>query len=376
MSLPRSPFVGSRRGQALVEFAIVSFVLTFLIGAMLAVGLLLFGANVVQQAADVGAQELARLPLPPATEFMDWDYGSIPTPDEILQPALATPKVRKEIFDEQFLVVDVSRNYDLTLTGTDDLDAPGRRLTIDQYFNGATLPDGEVVPPKPLINRLLRPLMVIEHVTLTSLTGTMSTTSIAREHSFLRYPGALVRTTERHPDTEEHELTVLVPVISQTSIVSGTTAVYDRITWRHVVEEIDDDDDPRNSGAFNIARVASSNAPSGIAGLRIHYPYQSTALVGFRYADAAGNAVDPVSALGQPVVNLPIVADDASVRFDPLPLGYCLLDGEDCLGRIDVKGGAYVGTFGLGRVYALSQAVRPFRKLVSAQGIYRREVFE
>ncbi|MCA9071573.1 MAG: pilus assembly protein, partial [Planctomycetaceae bacterium] len=52
-----------------MEFAIIAFVLTLLLGAMLTFGFLLFGANVLQQAADVGAQELARYPYSPTGTF-------------------------------------------------------------------------------------------------------------------------------------------------------------------------------------------------------------------------------------------------------------------------------------------------------------------
>jgi len=39
--------------------------------------------------------------------------------------------------------------------------------------------------------------------------------------------------------------------------------------------------------------------------------------------------------------------------------------------------GPYAGTFGLGRQFALAgRTVRPFRKLISAQAIYRREAIE
>ena len=58
-----------RRGQVLVEFAVVAFVLTFLLGAMLALGFLFFSANVLQQAADVGAMEFARHPAAPVETF-------------------------------------------------------------------------------------------------------------------------------------------------------------------------------------------------------------------------------------------------------------------------------------------------------------------
>jgi hypothetical protein len=38
--------------------------------------------------------------------------------------------------------------------------------------------------------------------------------------------------------------------------------------------------------------------------------------------------------------------------------------------------GPYAGEYGLGRLYSASKTIRPFRKLLAAQAIFRREVFE
>ena len=38
--------------------------------------------------------------------------------------------------------------------------------------------------------------------------------------------------------------------------------------------------------------------------------------------------------------------------------------------------GPYAGEYGLGRMFVAGETVRPFRKLLSAQMIFRREVFE
>ena len=81
--------IASRRGQALIEFAIVAFVLTLLLAGILAFGLLLVSANVLQQAADVGAQELARHPFSATGDF---------------QSALTD----SGLFDEASLIVDSS----------------------------------------------------------------------------------------------------------------------------------------------------------------------------------------------------------------------------------------------------------------------------
>ena len=53
--------------------------------------------------------------------------------------------------------------------------------------------------------------------------------------------------------------------------------------------------------------------------------------------------------------------------FAPLP-GSFIPEGDPT--------GPYDGAFGLGRQFALGAAVRPFRKLISAQAVFRREAFE
>ena len=62
----------------------------------------------------------------------------------------------------------------------------------------------------------------------------------------------------------------------------------------------------------------------------------------------------------------PILANDAGVTA-PNP-GGTLLGGSD-------DAGPYSGQYGLGKFYALNKEVRPFRRLISAQGVFRREVF-
>lgn len=286
-----------RRGQALVEFAIVAFVLTFLVGAMLAVGLLLFGANVVQQAADVGAQELARLPLPDTVTSFD--------------AALADPQVSSQIYDERYLVVDLERDL-----------APGQ--TVDDFFAS-----------KPLVNRLLRPAMVVDIVDL----GNGPTRA-------LRYPGALARNASG-------QTTVVVPVVTGRNADGVET-----LAWRKVLEEVVDPKD-----------LTGTPFSQDIISLRINYPYQSAALVAVRYEDAGGTPVDPVSALSQDVFNRPVVAADDQVSVGALPGGYTLITNASV-------SGTYAGAYGLGVAHAFTTQVRPYRKLVSMQGVYPRQISE
>ncbi|MDC0279156.1 pilus assembly protein, partial [bacterium] len=58
-----------RPGQALLEFAILIPVIILLIGATLSLGLFFFQANVLQQAVDVAAQEISRMPFEPNQEL-------------------------------------------------------------------------------------------------------------------------------------------------------------------------------------------------------------------------------------------------------------------------------------------------------------------
>ncbi|MBV8232158.1 MAG: pilus assembly protein, partial [Planctomycetaceae bacterium] len=57
-------FYRSRSGSVLVEFALIALLSYIAGGAVLTYGLMMYQANMVQQAVDAGAQEIARMPLP------------------------------------------------------------------------------------------------------------------------------------------------------------------------------------------------------------------------------------------------------------------------------------------------------------------------
>ena len=58
--------VCNRRGQALVEFAVVCLAVYLLLAAILTFGQWLYSAQGLQQAVDVAAREISRTPLPAA----------------------------------------------------------------------------------------------------------------------------------------------------------------------------------------------------------------------------------------------------------------------------------------------------------------------
>ena len=60
-----------RRGQSLVEFAVVALVVYMLLAAILTFGHALYVAQGLQTAADLAAREISRTPLPATSTFDD-----------------------------------------------------------------------------------------------------------------------------------------------------------------------------------------------------------------------------------------------------------------------------------------------------------------
>lgn len=286
------------RGSVLVEFALVMLVVHLLLAATLDFGRALAMQQVIQNAARATARELALTPAPADSDF---------------RSALAA------IFDDHALVIDLD-----ALAGCgQSVDA---RLT-------------------KTLNRLLRPAMIVERL---SLDG--------RERSLLRYPGALLRNPDYGGDpcrVDDGEFTVAIPKLDASGVV----------TWVEVVEEV-------LPGAF-----ALSSSEAGVAWIRVHYPFQAATLSAFRNGpdeSGAGN-------LGSVIVAEPISAPDP-LDEDGRVLGRVLeeLDVES-----PASGGAgarttpyrpYAGALGLGRQAAFGTDVRPFRRLLSADAFFRREV--
>ena len=97
-------------------------------------------------------------------------------------------------------------------------------------------------------------------------------------------------------------------------------------------------------------------------------------MVAYMQQDGDGTFVPPAEAIGRDdIANIPIQASDNSVIDNAtLPTGYTLAS----VAANPLFGAApYRGEFGLGEVQAFATRVRPYRKLLSAQGIYRRELF-
>lgn len=201
-----------------------------------------------------------------------------------------------------------------------DLDndlAPGQSL--DDFF--ATL---------PVVNRSLRALMIFDPVTDGGV-----------ERRLLRVPGALWVL----PDGS---LTVKVPrVVSRAADGTETIEIEDFVT------------EVRNAAGNSVFPV-DPNDPlaTGLVAVRLNVPFQAAAISGF--GDSPDGPFEP---------NLDEVhaANDAGVAVQGAAIG--------APAGFDALTGTYSGPYGLGEQQALGKVVRPYRKLITVDAVFRREGF-
>jgi hypothetical protein len=322
--------MSSERGAALIEFALVSFVLYLLLAGTIEFGRLMFDANALQDVARVAARELALAPVRADATF-DYALTCDATSD-----ADCLVDLKARVFDQACLVVD--------------LNDPAVATDPDGYFAAM-----------PVVNRSLRTLMITE----------------PSRPNLLRYAGALLSdgsgtacsAVGPNGQAAPTGLTVGIPLVTARG---GNGA--ESITWVPVLEEVRAAQDAQcpQRGPFSLLYIPTSDEcgaldadplpDRGLVAVRVNYPYQAATLSGFQ--PATPTDTDPIP----PNVANVISADDASVQENNAAPGSPLDDGSV---------GPYAGPFGLGRQLALAgKTVRPFRKLISAQSIYRREAVE
>ncbi len=264
---------------------------------------------------EIGRAVFAAQAIQSAADVMARELAGAPLPATLtFQEALDSSYVRTRVFDERALVIDLSAH------------PPGPAL--DDYFSVL-----------PIVNQMLRPVMIQEQLPGGGLV--------------LRYPGALLRATD--PDSGETYHTVRIP-----RVVDRNQSGIETIDWVPVVQEVL----PAASGVSHFAIDAPLPAFRGLASVRVNYPYQAATLTAFRVDGSVGG-----------LVNEPVHAEDGAVT----DLGFS--PDEDVLlqfvhGGDPQIGSPYAGQYGLGRHYIfLGDSVRPWRKLLSAQAVRRREVF-
>lgn len=302
----------------MIEFALVALATSLILAATVDFGRLVFNAQALQDVARIAARELSILPLPAESTF-----------DE----AMASCPVRQKVFDPTQLVIDI--------TSLDD-------AQLDALYGA--------LPP---VNQALRPLMISEQVTVNGAS-----------YKLLRYPGALMQyTAGTAPACSDmcvpsscnagilpSAFTVGIPRVTARSATGVET-----IEWVPILAEVRSNPADPAIGPFSIA---STGPQQGLVALMVNYPFQAAMMTGFRTArDENGNPLP-----FEPNVGNYNIADDGSVDHNNDPAELLTLD-EPAV--------TYAGPFGLGRQLAFAgQTVRPYRNLITAQAIYRREVFE
>lgn len=233
-------------------------------------------------------------------------------PTATFEEALADPGVQASVYSTGALVID--------------LDAIPAGLDVE-----------DVIATLPAVNRALVPLMIYDRID----TG-------AAVRNVLRFPGALLS-----DPTSPTGLTVGIPRVTSRDATGVET-----IRWVPVLEEIRTDPANPLVGPF-------STVNEGVVALRLNVPYQAAALSG--YSDGEVGPIAPGDTL--PNVGTPITADDSAVVVEnpgAVPGGPAGTSAFQ----------TYAGPYGLGTTLALGQELRPFRRLVSSQAIFRREVFQ
>lgn len=213
--------------------------------------------------------------------------------------------------------------YDADLLVVDLDNIPGG-VDLDTYV--AAMPD---------VNRALKPAMIYDEVT----TGG----GIRR---LLRMPGALIVSA-----TAPSGLSVAVP-----RVVSRDASGIETIEWIPVLEEVRTNRNDPTSGPFS---VVSPSAIDGLVAVRINIPSQSAAMGAFK----------PGSSYLDPNLANPVIANDAAVTAINSAPG--ALVGSKSTRGFHTNDGPY----GMGHVEALGKTQRPFRRVLTAQAFFRREVF-
>lgn len=188
----------------------------------------------------------------------------------------------------------------------------GAKLVVD-----ATGTDAQVngrFDALPIVNRSLRPIMIYDDFNCPS-------------SPVFRYPGRAVLSNAADPCSFTG--VVVVPKL----YADGTCCVD-----LAVLAEVRAD---AASGPFSGANTTVS--PNGIAAVMVQYPFQAASLSSYQPQPA-----------GEPNAGLPVEVNDASPATP----------------------GTYTGPQGLGAQYARGKTVRPYRRILTGQSFFRREVME
>jgi len=309
------PHASRRRGAIFIELAFVILIAYVFFAYFVSYARVFHGMQVVQNVVDIAARETSRVPLPANVTFEE-------LLDDPNNPMYA--EFSEEVYSEDFLVIPIGP----VVAGA---------ITLEDWLDFLEV---------PLVNRALIPLMFQE--------------DLGGPH--LRYPGTLVL-------TNRGTFSVLIPIVQSRAALGEETIG----RWARVLEEVE------SAGSPDPFRLTSPEA--GMVQLRLNYPHQSAAALSFRT-----RTVNVNYPMGTDELNFgfPNYADDGAVTDLGVgfPAGWALLIGSDAAAESPTR--AYGGQFGLGAMRARppadipagKTAIRPWRRVVSAQSFHRREVFQ
>lgn len=313
MGAKRRTTENERRAKRVRGGVLAEFALLAFVVWLLLAGVLEIGrALTAQQLLQHAARTMAR-EMARLELPADWNF----------EDAASSAAFQGRVLDDRFLVIDSGL---LARCGYADFGQAGHNADMDTLFAGL-----------PVGNRLLRPLM------LSDRRGTQQ---------MIRYPGALL-VRDVLPSTDCNEGSRYTVGIAELSSAAG------EVTWHRVVENAASGGSPGQDFALG---------DGGWVSLRVNYPFQSAGLLA---AEQTG-VLDPRTGREtQRLVDadLPVVSE----------VGLSALGGT--FSPSTEEGGVYAGIRGLGRLYAMpgpdgrARAVRPYRRLLAAQGGFRREIF-
>lgn len=301
-----------RRGQALLEFALIALVMYLLLAATIEFGRLLYGAQAAQSAVDLAAREISRIPLSPTTDFA----AELQNPGSALQ----------SVYSEDYLAIVLPAG-----------------ASVLPYLDGLNLPP---------VNKALVPLMVVDTV---------------GGQQILRYPGALVSSS-----TAPSGLTVMVPIVTSAPGVGPETIEWRRVL-EEIVDSSGNSafsvawSDPSGGNMPGGLVALRLNYPFQAATLA---GYQPPALN--ESGETLPNAANPMLADDGGVTATNAVPSGGSLVAPDSPPP----DERGSAAYAGPYGGAYgLGEMGLVVPGQGPQTVRPFRRVISVQAVCRREVF-
>jgi len=259
--------------------------------------------------------------------------------DQCGEPNLVSndPDFKSRIYDEQYLVIH------------------------DDEWGSSTSYGGNFqsfADQLPLLNRLL-------------------VSSMIRDNDMTRFPGTIV------VNNSTGEETVLIPIVeySRRADDAGQVPTTIRaageivVEWVAPVEEIrvDHDQDASTSreGPFKLSYESLPTLASfqpGMVALRINYPAQSTTLI---------NRITDSGQVNGQLGGVIVIAGDTTLASGATTGCYSIVAPSARISPASGSPGsnANAGLYGLGELEALTRVVRPYRKVMSFQAIYRREVF-